>query len=330
MGYNVAMIKIGDFKLNTRIVLAPLAGCSDLPFRLICREHGAKFCFFEMIDSNSLYYNNIRTLDIVKTLEKDNPIALQLVGADPEIMLFAADKILKRAKPVFLDINCACPAKKVIKKKAGAYLLKDTKNISAIIKKLSSSLSIPVTVKMRLGSSEADVKNAAKAAMICEESGAKALFVHGRTREQGYSGDIDYQAIKSIKDSVDIPVFGSGNIFSPELAKKMFDETLCDGICVARGAFGNPWIFTQIEDYLKDGRLPKPVSDTERKTVLKRHLSYIMKYKDMHPSSRVGFMRKVALWYLKGFPNASRFRDRITATKSYDNLVGAIDELDTA
>lgn len=321
------MVKIGDIKIDTKILLAPLAGCSDFSFRLICREHGARFCFFEMVDSNSLCHDNAETLDILKTSDKDKPIAAQLLGSEPAAMLIAAIKLLSIVKPSFIDINCACPAKKVIKKKAGSYLLHDTKKMSAIIKELSSSLPIPVTVKMRLGFYEDDIKHIDKTAKMCESSGAAALFVHGRTYRQGYAGDIDYEAIKIIKESVGIPVFASGNVFTPELAKKMFDMTACDGVCVARGALGNPWVFSQIENYIKCGKLPEPITTSEKKKVITRHLSYIEMYKNMRPSSKIGFMRKVIFWYLKNFPSAARIRERFNSIKTYDGFLAMIDKL---
>jgi nifR3 family TIM-barrel protein len=321
------MLKIGNKKIETNIFLAPLSGCSDLAFRMIAREHGAKFCFFEMVDSHSMIYNRKRTLSILKTDEKDRPIAGQLLGRDPSIMLEAALKMLELVDMPFIDINCACPAKKVIKKKAGSYLLKDTESLYKVVKKLASSLPVPVTVKLRIGFDKKDAGEIAETAKRCESSGAAAIFVHGRTREQGYRGDIDHASIKAIKDAVGIPVIGGGNIFSPELAKKMFTETGCDGIFVARGAFGNPWIFNDIERYIKTGRLPSPVSAETRKEVLEKHLSYIETYKEMRPASRVNCMRKAVIWYVKSLPHASRIRDTACRARSYEEMVDIVDKI---
>lgn len=328
--YNSGMIKIGSARIDTNIFLAPLSGCSDLAFRLMARDEGAKFCFFEMIDANALIRNYEKTLCMLKTTKKDSPIAGQLLGADPAVTLDAAQKLVSIRDISFLDINSACPVKKVVNKGAGARLLEKPEILFEILKKLSSSLKIPVTVKIRTGYNSTDIKNISDIAMECEQHGAGAIFVHGRTRAQGYSGEINYEAIKKIKEAVKIPVFGSGNIFTPALAKKMLDETGCNGIFVARGAFGNPWIFKNIENHLKNGSvLPEPDLLT-RKKALKKHLAYIDKYRRSAPSAEIGFMRKVAIWYMKGFPCAANIRNKITRTKTYSDLLKLIDELSAA
>jgi nifR3 family TIM-barrel protein len=323
------MIKIGSAELPSNILLAPMAGCTDLPFRLITREHGAKFCFFEMIDCNSITYGAKRRVrSILKTTAGDEPIAAQLLGRDPSRMLAGAEEILRIVKPLFLDINAACPAKKVVKKKCGAYLLKDETELYAILKKLSSGLPIPVTVKLRVGYDRSDPEKIAGLARGCEESGAGAIFVHGRTQAKGYSGSIDYASIRAIKKSVGIPVFGSGNIFSPELARKMMDETECDGILIARGALGNPWIFEEISACIANGRICPPPSLAERKVVTKKHISAIEEFKDCGPRGNVGHMRKAVLWYMKGFPLAAKARKKVSLVKNYEKMLKLIDTLD--
>jgi tRNA-dihydrouridine synthase B len=307
--------------------MAPMSGCTDLSFRLIAREHGARFCFYEMIDSNSLVYSPKTDVDILKTNAKDTPIAAQLVGSDLDIMEKAAKKLFDIVKIKFLDINAACPVKKIIKKKAGSYFLKDPQGLYKIIKELSSILSIPVTVKLRTGYHARDLKTLINIAKNCQKNGAAALFVHGRTQKQGYSGDIDYEAIKAVKHALKIPVFGSGNIMNPQMAKKMFDLTDCDGITVARGALGNPWIFKNIETYLKNNQAAQHIPIEERIKTLKKHLSYIYKYKEIHPSSKVGYMRKVSLWYLKDFPNACRTRGMVNPMQSYQELLKLLDSI---
>lgn len=322
------MIKIGSAKIGTNIFLAPLSGCSDLAFRLIAREHGAKFCFFEMVDANALTRNHKQTIGgILKTTKKDAPIAGQLLGADPALMLDAAQKFVSTVDISFLDINSACPVKKVVKKGAGAYLLEKPAVLYKIVKKLSSSLKIPVTVKIRVGYHKIYPEDIVDISKKCEDNGAAAIFVHGRTRAQGYGGPVDYESIRSIKQSLRVPVFGTGNIFTPELAKKMFDETGCDGILVARGAFGNPWIFKNIETYLKNGKISAEPDMAAKKKALKKHLAYIDKYRDSKPAFKVGFMRKVAIWYLKGFPYATKTRNQISRVKSYSDLLELIDNL---
>ena len=311
-----------------KVIMAPLAGCSDLPFRLIAREHGAKFCFYEMVDSNSLIYDRRETYGNLKTNKKDLPIAVQLLGSDPSGMLKAADRLLKLVNVSFLDINCACPAKKVIKKRSGAHLLRDTPRLYNILQALIPKLPLPVTIKIRSGFDKKDDDHIIEMVKHCEGMGVSAIFVHGRLKTQGYAGGVDYGAIKKIKDAVRIPVFGSGNIFSGESARLMLDETGCDGVMVARGALGNPWIFMEIEEYTETGRSPEEVSLAEKKKALKKHLDYIDKYKSISAAGKVGFMRKVAIWYLKSIPSASNLRARITReTKSCRDILKIVMEI---
>jgi len=321
------MLKIGSYTLPSNILLAPMAGCTDLAFRLIAREHGAAFSFFEMVDSNCVAYGprkKVRAL--LKTAAEDSPIAAQILGRDPGRMLDSAKEVIAIANPSFVDINAACPAKKVIKKRCGAYLVEDAGELTKIIKTLAAALPLPVTVKIRTGCLEADRTGLAKLAGSCEDAGAAAIFIHGRTRTQGYSGEVDYASIRAVKEAVRIPVIGSGNVFTPELAGKMLAETGCDGLLAARGALGNPWIFGQIASYLKDGRYAVPARE-ERVRVLRRHLAYIETHKELRPSGKMGFMRKTALWYLKGFPDAAELRHRISLVSSREKMIELIDGL---
>jgi len=313
--------------MNPKIYLAPMAGVTDLSFRLISRSFGAAHCFFEMVDSMSTVYGHPKNSRLLKTHKKDSPIAAQLVGADPKVMLEAAETLISLVEITSLDINSGCPAPKITKKGAGAGLLKDTAKLSKIIKTLVSKLRIPVTVKMRTGYSRRDLSECVRTAKECEASGASTLFIHGRIASQGYSGDIDYEAIRAVKEALKIPVFGSGNIFDHLMAKKMLDETGCDGILVARGALGNPWIFKNIENYLECGKAPKIPTLSEKKKVLKKHLAYIEKYKDIRLSNKAGYMGKVAMTYLKGFPSARRIRDDICRVRSYKELLKLINRV---
>ena len=311
-----------------KVIMAPLAGCSDLPFRLIAREHGAKLCFYEMVDSNSLIYNHRETYGNLKTDKKDLPIAVQLLGSDPAGMLEAAKRLLKLVSVSFLDINCACPAKKVIKKKSGAHLLRDTPRLYSILERLIPEIPLPVTIKIRSGFDKKDDAHIVDIVKRCEAIGVSAIFVHGRLKKQGYAGGVDYEVIKKVKEAVRIPVFGSGNIFSGESAKLMLDETGCDGVMVARGGLGNPWIFREIEEYIETGNPPKEISLAEKKRTLKKHLDYIDKLKAVSPAGKVGFMRKVAIWYLKSVPGASDLRARITReTKSCPDILKIVMEI---
>ncbi|MFH1753268.1 MAG: tRNA-dihydrouridine synthase [Candidatus Omnitrophota bacterium] len=316
--------------MEPKVYLAPLSGITDLSFRLISRQFGAAHCFYEMLDSKATLYGSAKNLRLLKTLKKDSPIAAQLLGADASIMLDAAQKLIALTNMEFLDINAACPAKKVIKKKAGAYLLQDTAALGKIIRRLASRLGLPVTVKLRTGFYKEDIKECVKVAMACEANGASTIFIHGRTVLQGYSGGVDYGSIKAVKESVKIPVFGSGNIFGHEMAKKMLDETGCDGILVARGALGNPWIFKEIIDYLKSGKAPICQSLAAKKKVLKEHLSFIEHYKEIGPSNKIGFMGKVAMWYLSGVAHAKTVRGSISGVRSYKELVDVINKVPAA
>jgi nifR3 family TIM-barrel protein len=240
----------------------------------------------------------------------------------------AAQRLLGIVNVSFLDVNCACPAKKVIKKRSGAHLLRDTPRLYNILQRLIPALPLPITIKIRTGFDKKDDCHIVEMVKHCEDIGVSAIFVHGRLKTQGYAGDVDYGAIKKIKDAVHIPVFGSGNIFSGESAKLMFDETGCDGVMVARGGLGNPWIFKEIEGYIKTGKSPKEISLSEKKNTLKKHLDYIDKYKSISASGKAGFMRKVAIWYLKSIPGAPDLRARITReTKSCQDILKIVTEI---
>ena len=323
-------LKIGSYELPTNIIMAPMSGCTDLPFRLVAREEGATLCFFEMVDCNSLRRASLRTLgSLLLTSPEDRPVAAQLVGADPGAMAEGAQILLEHVAVPFLDINAACPVNKVTKKKAGAYLLQKPLVLSRIIKRLVKETKLPVTVKLRIGYEKYVKKELIKIIKTCEESGVSAIFIHGRTMAQLYHSEVNYDAIKVVKDNAGVPVFGSGNIMSPELAKKMFDLTGVDGVMVARGGLGNPWLFREIEHYLATGELLPPPSMEKRKEVIKRHLDYEDKYRSPHSKHRVGVMRKITLWYLKKFHGAAHFRDRVNRIASYEEMLQLIDEVGT-
>lgn len=304
-----------------------MSGVTDLAFRLTSRRLGARHCFFEMLDAKALLYDRPKNTQLIKTLKKDSPISAQLLGSDPVVMLDAAQKLTSLVNISFLDINSACSAKKVIKKGAGAALLENRDKLSEIIKILAYNLRIPVTVKLRTGFKKRNVRDCVRIAQACQANGASIVFLHGRTMSQHFSGDIDYESIKAVKEALKIPVFGSGNIFNPLMAKKMVDETGCDGILVARGVLGNPWIFKNIDDYFKNGRIVESPETAEKKKVMKIHLAYIEKYKDIMPANKIGFMGKVAMWYLKGHYNASKIRWNICSVTSYKELINLIDSI---
>ena len=320
------MIKIGNRKFETNVFLSPLSGVSDLAFRMTAREGGAGMAFFEMISANAVFHRQKKTMMLLKTAEEDKPVACQLLGSSPEIMTSAARAVLAEASPEFIDINAACPVKKVVSNGQGAALLKKPEILFEIVEKMSSDLPVPVTVKLRTGFDTAEINKLIHIAAGCEQAGAATLFVHGRTRKQMYSGEVNYEAIKQVKKSVKIPVIGSGNIFTPPLAEKMFRETGCDGILVARGAFGNPGIFGDIENYFSSGVLPRQKKQGEKIKLLKRHLSYIEKYSEKQPRGKTGFMKKTALWYLKGFDNSASARAEVSRAQTYGEILRIIDK----
>lgn len=321
------MIRIGNKEINTNVFLSPLSSCSDLAFRLIAREQGAKFCFFEMFEANSVVYGNPRSERMLRTNPEDQPIAAQILGTEPETMLKAAEVILKKAPITFLDLNAACPARKVYKKGAGACLLNEPEPLYRALEFLSARLPIPVTVKMRVGISHVDIPRAVQFAKGCESAGASALFVHGRSRSQENYGPVSYEAIRAVKEAVRVPVFGSGNILNPPLAKKMFDETGCDGILIAKGAFGNPFIYRDIEIYLATGEWMPDTDLRAKLDVLKKHLLLIRQIDGSRTIWRVGKLAKICLWYLKGFAEASRMRADIFKSKSDQEIIARIDSI---
>jgi len=321
------MITIGDTKIDSKVLLAPLSACSDLAFRLIAREYGAKFCFFEMMDSNSLDHDTPRSDRILRTCPEDQPIAAQLLGTDADTMLHAAEKIIQRVPIAFLDINAACPARKVLKKCAGAHFFKVPDLLYRVIDRLVRALPVPITVKMRVGLNQVDIPAATEFAKGCETAGASAIFVHGRTRSQKNVGEINYEAIKAVKDAVRIPVVGSGNILNPPLAKKMLDQTGCDGVLVAKGSFGNPFIYREIEEYLETGKWTPRTNIKEKLLALKKHILKAREIEGDRLNLRIGALCKICLWYLKGFNEASRMRSRIFLSKNEQELLGLVDGL---
>lgn len=317
------MLKIGSLKLHSPFILAAMAGVTDLSFRLLNRRFGAELAFVEMINVRSLGYNSKKTHKMLSTNSKDNPLGVQLLGLEPEFILRGLD-ILQKYEFDILDFNAACPMKKIVRRGEGAALLKNPKKLSGLLKLLVKNSSVPVTVKIRSGW---DVKhvNAREVALLAQDAGIKALFIHGRTRAQIYSGQVDYRAIKEVKDALRIPVIASGNIFSAKLAKKMFDETGCDGILIARGALGNPWIFHEISGFFEKGlMLPKPQIEEVIKTMV-THLDLCI---DFH-GERNGVMvfRKFFIWYTRGMHSVRHFREMASRIRKKDEMVRVIEQL---
>jgi tRNA-dihydrouridine synthase B len=303
------------------IILAPLSGISSLPFREFNREFGCRFAFTEMISARSLSYSSRRTREMLKSSACDRPLGVQLLGADTYYILKALDR-LKDLKFDVLDFNAACPRKKVTSHGKGAALLREAGKLKEILKTLVKECWVPVTLKMRLGwDSQERCLDIAKAA---QDSGVSAVFVHGRTCVQGYRGEVDYSAIRKIKKTLDIPVIGSGDILSPEAAKKMFDDTGCDSIIVARGALGNPWIFREIEEFLsKDRIVPRP-NPGQVARAMKRQLDLTIDFYGER-NALIKF-RKFYIWYTRGFTKTKPLRINAAKARSKLDMLELIEE----
>ena len=311
---------IGNVRIDGTLFLGPMAGVTDLPFRLLCKEKGANLVYTEMVSAKGIQYNNKNTELLLKISEQERPCALQLFGADPDILSETAKRLEPRNFDI-LDINMGCPVPKVVNNGEGSALMKTPELIGEIVRKVSHTIQKPVTVKIRKGFQE---ENAVEVAKIAEANGAAAIAVHARTREQFYSGKADWECIRKVKEAVSVPVIGSGDIFTPQDAKRMLTETGCDGIMIARGARGNPWLFEQIQTYLKEGiLLPKP-SFSEVKKMILRHGTLSADYKGEFIGIRE--MRKHVAWYTIGYPGSSKLRNRVNEIETLEDLRQLLDE----
>jgi tRNA-dihydrouridine synthase B len=301
------------------VLLAPLSGISSLAFRRLNREFGCRFAYLEMISARSLSYRSKRTLQMLSSDPLDRPLGIQLLGENTGYILKALDNISCQDYDL-LDFNAACPQKKVTNHGKGAALLKDPKKLARIVSTIVKEAPLPVTVKMRIGWDSPD--GAVDIARYIEDGGAAAICVHGRTRAQGYRGRVNYKAIKKVKAAVSVPVIGSGDIWSPELAKKMFEETGCNSITVARGSLGNPWIFKAIDEFLLSGRiLPSPVIE-QIALVMRRHLQLCIDFY----GEKVGVMkfRKFYIWYTKGFSKVKHLRNAVAGASKPREMAAMI------
>lgn len=309
-------LKIGNVTIDCPVVLAPMAGVTDLPFRLLCREMGVGLLSMEMVSAKAILYKNRNTESLMEIAPGENPIALQLFGSDPEILGEIAAQIQNRPFDI-LDFNMGCPVPKVVNNQEGSALMKQPELVREIASSLVKASEKPVTVKIRKGFDD-DHVNAVEIAKILEDCGVAAVAVHGRTREQYYSGKADWEIIRKVKEAVSIPVIGNGDVDSPKAAVEMLEQTGCDGVMIGRAAQGNPWLFREIRHYLETGEeLPRPSMDEVKEMIL-RHARLQVEYKG--PDVGMREMRKHVAWYTAGFPHSAKLRSEV-------NAVGTLEEL---
>jgi len=314
------MLKIGTLKLKSNLILAPMAGITDLPYRMLCRRFGCELAFVEMINCRSVSYKGRKTKEMLSTINGDSPLGVQILGCEEQYVLKALD-VLKNYKFDILDFNAACPAKKVVRRGEGAGLLKDPKKFEKIMKLVVKNSKLPVTVKIRIGWDK-DSVNARKIALIAQDSGVSGIFVHGRTKEQGYSGTVDYRVIADVRRAVTVPLIASGDVFSGELAAKMIKETGCAGLAIARGSLGNPWVFAEIKEFLKSGKTLARPSREEIIKVMLEHLDANIGF--YGEKNGVVIFRKFYSWYTKGFRKVRRLREQSSRAKTRVELENII------
>lgn len=318
-------LRIGTVTLDNRLILAPMAGVTDLPFRLLCRQHGAGLVCMEMVSAKAIYYHNKNTEELMEIHPQEQPASLQLFGSDPAIISEMAKRIEDKPFSI-LDINMGCPVPKVVNNKEGSALMKDPRLVEDIITQTVKAIKKPVTVKIRKGFSEQNA-NAVEIARIAEGCGAAAIAVHGRTREQYYAGHADWDIIRQVKEAVSIPVIGNGDVVDGPSARAMLEETGCDGIMVGRAARGNPWIFEEISHYLETGEKTLVKAPEEVRNAILCHAKMELELKGEYTAVRE--MRKHIAWYTAGYPNSASLRREINAMESFEELEAAVQNIFT-
>ena len=315
-------LTIGNVTLENPYILAPMAGVTDLPFRLLCREQGAGLLCMEMVSAKAIQYNNKNTKALLAIHPDEPPVSLQLFGSDPDIISEIAKRIEELPFSI-LDINMGCPVPKIVKNGEGSALMKNPKLVHEIVSKTVKAIQKPVTVKIRKGFDDSCI-NAVEIAKIIEDAGAKAVAVHARTREQYYSGKADWDIIRQVKEAVTIPVIGNGDVTSGESAIALQEQTGCDGVMIGRGAQGNPWIFSDLLEYERTGKMPARPTNEEIKKMIARHAKLQIEYKGEYLGIRE--MRKHVSWYTTGLPNSAKLRGEINAVESFDELEELLEE----
>lgn len=316
--------EIGNIKIKNKVVLAPMAGISNSAYRRIIKEMGAGLIFAEMVSDKAILFDNKKTLDLLYMKEEERPIVQQIFGSDIDSFVKAAKKVEKIMKPDIIDINMGCPVPKIaIKNQAGSALLKNPDKIKEIVSAVVKAVDVPVTVKIRSGWDAKNI-NAPLVAKKIEEAGASAITIHPRTRAEGYSGKADWSIIKEVKESVNIPVIGNGDIKSCFDAKRMLDETNCDAVMIGRGVLGNPWLIKECVEYLENGTLPKEVSPKEKVEMLKKHYTLLLDTTNEKAANLE--IRSHAIWYLKGLPSSTKIKNEICQTKDTKEIFKILDD----
>lgn len=316
-------LTIGSVTLDNNVILAPMAGVTDLPFRLLCAEQGAGLVCMEMVSAKAIMYNNKNTEALLTIHPGELPVSLQIFGSVPNIVSEMAKRMEERPFAI-LDINMGCPAPKVVNNGEGSALMKNPALAEAIVGKTVKAIRKPVTVKIRKGFDDEHV-NAVEIAKAAESAGAAAVSVHGRTREQFYAGKADWDIIAQVKQAVKIPVIGNGDVTDGESARRLMAETGCDGVMVARAARGNPWIFREIKEYLADGTKRERPSTREVKEMVLRHAALLLEYKGEYTGIRE--MRKHVSWYTAGYPHSAKIRGQVNEMESFDDLKASIEAI---
>jgi len=314
------MLKIGTLTLKNRLIMAPMAGITNPPFRRIAKRLGAGLVVTEMVSAVGLSRNHEKTLRYLESDPEEKPLSVQIFGADPQIMAMAAETAIEKGADM-VDINMGCPARKVIKNGSGGGLLRNPAAVQKMVTAVRKACTVPLTVKMRAGWSAGEA-NFSEIAAIIADCGADAVTVHPRFVKQGFSGHADWRIIKEIKENLSIPVIGNGDVFKPELALQMRKQTGCDGVMVGRGALGNPWIFKQILD-LEKGLEARPPELSERKEVILSHFTHLSQIIGDDRASKL--MRGQLLWYTKGLPHSSRFRGAFTGIRDIHTMMATLD-----
>ncbi len=316
-------IYIGNVRIEKTAALAPMAGAADTAYRIMAKEYGAAYCVSEMVSCKGLCYSDKKTAELLKVTEKERPMAVQLFGAEPDFMEKAV-KIAMDYSPDIIDINSGCPMPKIVNNGAGCALMKDPVLLGEIVSAAVSASKVPVTVKIRKGWDE-NSANAVEAALTAEKNGAAAVAVHGRTKDQLYSGRADWDIIKDVKRSVSIPVIGNGDVDSPEKCEEMYEYTNCDLVMIGRGSYGRPWLFGQVRDYL-EGKAPRPEPSVKEKLeIMRRHISLLIQFKGEYIGMKEA--RRQSAWYLKGMKGAAHYRNICSALKTPEDLEELIKEI---